>query len=209
MTRTTRKGGQPVGDRHAARAARAASARTSPGRGTSTGATSTAATPVRAASASGAASSSAPVRVRDRGLPRWLVPLSLALAVIGLLASLYLTYEHLTAGATLACPEGQVVNCAKVTGSTYSSLLGIPVVYPGLAFFVALVALCLPAPWRRAALDLPRVALAAAGVAMVAYLVWAEVQLGAICLWCTVVHVVTLALFFALVFGKALTPSRR
>ncbi|WP_409483465.1 vitamin K epoxide reductase family protein [Arsenicicoccus dermatophilus] len=204
MTRTTRKGGQPVGDRHAARAGRAGSSATLSGAGASTGATS-----VRAASGPDAGSSPKPARGRDRGLPRWLAPLSLALSVIGLLASLYLTYEHLTGGKALACPEGQVVSCAKVTGSTYSSLLGIPVVYPGLAFFVALVALCLPALWRRAALDLPRIALVAVGVAMVAYLVWAEVQLGAICLWCTVVHVVTLALFFALVFGKALTPSRR
>ncbi|HZP15186.1 MAG TPA: vitamin K epoxide reductase family protein, partial [Nocardioides sp.] len=45
-----------------------------------------------------------------------------------------------------------------------------------------------------------RLAASAVGVAMVAYLIWAEVQVGAICLWCTGVHVVTLALFVLSLF---------
>ncbi|AKT52720.1 hypothetical protein ADJ73_09590 [Arsenicicoccus sp. oral taxon 190] len=132
---------------------------------------------------------------------------SLGLSVVGLLTSAYLSYEHRTGGQTLACPEGQVVSCATVTRSAYATVLGMPVAYLGLLYFVALVLLCLPAVWRRPRLDLPRLAMAAVGLVAVCYLVWAEVQLGAICLWCTLVHVVTLLLLLVLVFGRALLPS--
>ena len=40
------------------------------------------------------------------GLPGWLRSGALLLSLVGLLASAYLTYEHFTASATLACPEG-------------------------------------------------------------------------------------------------------
>jgi uncharacterized membrane protein len=51
-----------------------------------------------------------------------------------------------------------------------------------------------------------RMALAAIGVAFVLYLVYAELfLLNAICLWCTVVHVVTLALFGTVAMATALS----
>ena len=56
------------------------------------------------------------VRVR----PRWLAPTSLVLVVIGLALSIYLTYEHFTNNATLACSIGGIVDCAKVTTSAPS-----------------------------------------------------------------------------------------
>jgi uncharacterized membrane protein len=44
-------------------------------------------------------------------------------------------------------------------------------------------------------------------VVFVLYLVWAELfRIDAICLWCTVVHVVTLALFAVVVLEVALRP---
>jgi uncharacterized membrane protein len=45
------------------------------------------------------------------------------------------------------------------------------------------------------------------GVLFVVYLVWAELfRIDAICLWCTVVHVVTVALFAVIVLAVALRP---
>lgn len=146
-------------------------------------------------------------------LPLWLVPASLALSVLGLLASAYLTYEHYTAGSTLACPETATFNCAKVTSSRYSEVLGIPVAVLGLAFFVAMTALCSPPAWRATGgagrlLRLARVAGVVAGVASVVYLVWAELfAVGALCLWCTGVHVVTVALFAVVLLGSALVED--
>lgn len=143
-------------------------------------------------------------------LPRWVVPASLGLSVVGLLASAYLTVEHYTAGATLACPETATFNCAKVTSSSYSQVLGVPVAVLGLVFFVVMTALCSPAAWRSAGtpgrwVALARSAGAVAGVVSVVYLVWAELfGVGSLCLWCTGVHVVTIALFAVVLLGSAL-----
>jgi uncharacterized membrane protein len=128
----------------------------------------------------------------------------LVLSLLGLGDSIYLAYEHATANSTLACSGGGTVDCAKVTTSSYSTLAGIPVAYLGVAFFavaLGIAVLTLVGTARVVVLaENARLAASGIGVAMVAYLVWAEVQVGAICLWCTGVHVVTLALFVLSLF---------
>ncbi|NYJ74169.1 vitamin K epoxide reductase family protein [Allobranchiibius huperziae] len=140
--------------------------------------------------------------------PRWLPPVSLALSVLGLAVSIYLTYEHFTGSSTLACSGSGQVDCLKVTTSQWSKLFGIPVAMLGLLFFVAMTAVCLPPVWRRAPrwVDLARIAATGVGLVMVFYLIWAEFfRIHAICLWCTGVHVITFVLFFVLVFGLLFT----
>ena len=144
--------------------------------------------------------------------PNWLVWGSLTLVVIGLLDSAYLTYEHFTASTTLACIESGVVNCHAVTTSEWSRLFGIPVALLGLMFFLGYLVLCLPRTWRRssARLDRLRIAYGATEVVMVGYLVWAEMfRIHAICLWCTGVHVVTVALVFLLVAGSVFVEESK
>jgi uncharacterized membrane protein len=120
---------------------------------------------------------------------------ALVWAVIGLATSTYLTIEHFTASKLLACPESATINCAKVTTSKWSHIFGIPVAVLGLAYFIVMVALCLPAAWRRPALELVRIVAVAVGAISVVYLLWIELfQVDAICIWCTVVHVCTIAL---------------
>jgi uncharacterized membrane protein len=152
------------------------------------------------------------VRTRPVAIPAWLPVVSLALAVAGLLVAGYLTVEHFTASTTLACPETGVVNCTKVTTSEQSKVLGIPVALLGLVFFVPMVIACLPPLWRdqRPAIRYGRLGLAGLGVLFVFYLVYAELfVIDAICLWCTAVHVLTVALFAVIAFGSALvTPAR-
>lgn len=143
-----------------------------------------------------------------RVVPRWLPPVSLGCAVVGLLVSAWLTFEHYSTEVTLACPAGEAFDCVKVTQSPWSSFLGMPVALLGLGYFVVTVALTLPAVWRRSdrRLDLIRLAWTGVGVAFVAYLVWAEVaRIHSICLWCTAVHVATVVLCCVLVFGRILT----
>jgi len=143
----------------------------------------------------------------QRVLPRWLVPTALVCSVLGLVAAAYLTYEHLTGSTTLACPEGATVNCAKVTSSQWSSILGLPVAPLGLLFFVVMLVLCLPSVLRRssARLDALRLGSCGLGLALAIYLLWAELfQIHAICLWCTAVHVLTFLLFVTLLFGQVL-----
>lgn len=139
--------------------------------------------------------------------PRWARRGSLLLAVAGLAVSAYLTVEHYSSSTTLACPETGVVNCVKVTTSSYSTLAGVPVALLGLLFFAAMSILCAPVAWRAANPWVGRARLvgAVAGVVMVVYLVWAELfRIDAICLWCTVVHALAVALFAVLVLGAAL-----
>ena len=129
---------------------------------------------------------------------------SLMVAIIGLVISAYLTVEHFTSPALLACPEGAVVNCAKVTSSPYSEVLGIPVAVLGLAYFVGMAALLTPAAWRRRRLDLVRLAGVGVGVLTVLCLVWVELfRVNALCLWCTAVHVCTLALLGTVLWRTA------
>jgi uncharacterized membrane protein len=135
---------------------------------------------------------------------------SFVLALTGLAVSAYLTVEHYSSATTLACPETGVVNCVKVTTSSYSTLAGVPVALLGLLFFTAMSILCAPVAWRASSPWVGRARLtgAAAGVAMVVYLVWAELfRIDAICLWCTVVHAVTVTLFAVLALGVAMRPQ--
>lgn len=149
----------------------------------------------------------------ERILPRWFIPTALALAVIGTLLSAYLTYEHFTQNKTLACSASATVNCAKVTESQWSSFVGIPVALLGLGFFIVMVGLCQPrlmrAPGRL--WDAVRLTLAGIGLAFALYLVFAELfHIGAICLWCTAVHVVTFLLLLTFIFGQLLAqPASR
>ena len=137
--------------------------------------------------------------------PSWVVWTSLGLSVLGLLDAAYLTFEHFTASSTLACSDSGTINCLKVTTSSYSKVLGMPVALLGLVFFVAMTALCLPQVWRwRHPLIRPlRLAATVVGMISVLYLLWAELfKIDAICLFCTGVHVLTF-LLFALVATEA------
>ncbi|NIK59774.1 vitamin K epoxide reductase family protein [Kribbella shirazensis] len=134
---------------------------------------------------------------------------TLVVSVAGLAVSAYLTYEHFTAGSTLACPDTGVVNCAKVTSSQYSKLFGIPVALLGLAFFAGMTALSVPQMWRTSSRWPGRLRLVGVltGMVFVCYLIWAELfQINAICLWCTVVHALTLVLFALVIIRLALVP---
>jgi uncharacterized membrane protein len=133
-----------------------------------------------------------------------------ALAVAGLAVSIYLTVEHYTASTTLACPETGVVNCAKVTTSPQSMILGIPVAVLGLVFFVGMVALSVPALWRNRSGQVrwSRIGLAGIGVLFVIYLLYVELfVVDAICLWCTTVHVITVALFVVTAYREVVEPA--
>ena len=132
------------------------------------------------------------------GPPAWLQWSTFALAILGLAASAYLTYTHFTDSGLLGCAEKGTINCAKVTTSPQSFVFGIPVAVLGLAFYVFLVAIMSPWAWRsgRREIALARMASLVVGVGFVLYLVYAELfDIGAICLYCTSVHVITFLLF--------------
>jgi uncharacterized membrane protein len=142
----------------------------------------------------------------ERGPAPWLQITSFVLALGGLGVSIYLTIAHYTEAALAGCSESGTINCAKVTTSPQSIVFGIPVAVLGLAFFVFLVAIMSPWAWqaRRREVHLLRIASMVVGIGMVIYLIYAEfIIIGAICLYCTSVHIITFLLFVLTAFGAA------
>lgn len=120
----------------------------------------------------------------------------------GLLVSLYLTGTHYFSDQVpLACSTGGIVNCEQVTTSAQSTIGPVPVAVLGSLWFAGWLALGIGArvAWVR-------LGWAALGLLAVFYLVYAELFLiGAICLWCTVVHICVIALFL-LALAEATSP---
>ncbi|HET9691844.1 MAG TPA: vitamin K epoxide reductase family protein [Acidimicrobiales bacterium] len=140
--------------------------------------------------------------------PRWPWVAGLVLCALGVADAAYLTYAHFTTATVLACPSTGFVNCAKVTTSSYSRFLGMPVAVLGLAFFVGMVPLQTPWAWRSQwrLLRAGRMAALAGGVAMVVWLMYAEfLALHNLCEYCTGVHAITLVLFATTLFGTLAT----
>jgi uncharacterized membrane protein len=138
--------------------------------------------------------------------PRWPGRVGTAASAAGLAVASYLTYEHFTSSSTLACSGNGAINCLKVTTSSYSAVMGVPVALLGMVFFGVMLVLQLPPMWRRPerAVRVGRLTWAAIGLCTVLYLLYAELfAIDAICLWCTAVHVVTLVLFGTTLFATA------
>src|ERR1700722_9308805 len=132
---------------------------------------------------------------------RWQPITTLLLSAFGMGVSIYLTITHFDKMA-LVCDTGSVINCEKVTQSPQSEVFGIPVAMLGLAYFIPMILLCLPAAWRSVdrRIHLARLALSVVGVGMILYLLIAELFIiKAICLWCSSVHLVTFILFIIVV----------
>lgn len=135
---------------------------------------------------------------------------SLLVSAVGVGISIYLTVEHFTAGTTFACPETGAINCQKVTTSAWSHIGPVPVAVLGLVFFAGMAVLCSPPAWHLRALVPLRVAGAIVGVLSALYLVWVELfRVDAICLWCTAVHVCTLALLATVLWSTSELRPRR
>jgi uncharacterized membrane protein len=144
--------------------------------------------------------------------PRWPWIIGLILAVAGIGVASYLTYAHYTSASVLACPDsGGEINCAKVTTSIYSHILGFPVAVLGLIFFVGMIPLLLPVAWRSTnpIIRLGRLGASIVGVGMILWLIYAELFLiKNICIYCTAVHALTFLLFVVIALGTvATTPG--
>lgn len=141
---------------------------------------------------------------------RWPSVVSGVLCLAGIAVAAYLTYAHYTTAKVLACSDKGLINCAKVTTSSYSKVLGIPVADIGLGYFIATAAICSPWAWRSSNRLLcgSRVLAALCGVASVIWLVYVELfRLDAVCLYCTLVHAITVLLFITIAIGTATTGT--
>lgn len=150
---------------------------------------------------------------RPAGQPLWLQLVAFALAIAGLGISAYETWAHFNGNHLAGCPSGgsSTFNCAAVITSPQSMVFNvIPVAVLGLAFYVVAVALFSPwawrLPWRQ--VHLLRLASMIVGMGFVVYLIYAELQVGSICEYCTGVHIVTFLLFCITVFSAAIWGLR-
>jgi uncharacterized membrane protein len=153
------------------------------------------------------AASATHARRPGRPVPEWVMRASEILVALGLGLATYLTITHFTTHVRLACSSSGVVDCHKVTTSPQSYILGIPVAVLGLVFFLVYAVLCAPPAWRspEPLLRYARLAWAIGGVGTAVYLIYAELfEIDAICLWCSLVHLVTFALFVVVAVGEAL-----
>ena len=143
--------------------------------------------------------------------PPWVAPATFVLALAGMAVAAYLTIVHYTSPKLLVCSASGVVNCEQVTTSSESMILGIPVALLGLVWFVAVSVLCSPWAWRSGSrrIELSRIGAVVAGMGFVLWLLYAELyRIRAICLWCTVVHLIAFALFIlVLLYGRATAPE--
>ena len=162
----------------------------------------------RAAAADPVADVPVPQPPRPSEQPLWLQVTSMVLAVLGLAISAYETWAHFNGNHLAGCPTGGgTFNCAAVITSSQSMVFGvIPVAILGLAFYVVAVPLFSPWGWRleRRAVHQLRLASAIVGMGFVMYLIYAELQIGSICEYCTGVHIVTFLLFCITVFSAAI-----
>ncbi|HEX5415884.1 MAG TPA: vitamin K epoxide reductase family protein [Chloroflexota bacterium] len=121
----------------------------------------------------------------------------IGIAGVGLAISAYLTVAHYaSAEVTLACPATSTINCAQVTTSAASYVGPIPVALLGFLWFLAMLALVAMPSLAALGRGLVVLGWAAGGLLFVFYLVYAELfRVGAICLWCSAVHLCVIALF--------------
>jgi uncharacterized membrane protein len=146
----------------------------------------------------------------DEEVPRWPGVVGTVVSAAGICVAGYLTYEHFTSSSTLACSDTGVVDCLKVTTSSYSAVAGVPVAVLGLVFFVVMLVLQLPRMWQRPepGIRWARLGWSVVGVVTVLYLLFAELfEIDALCLWCTAVHALTLVLFATTVYATTSYPA--
>jgi uncharacterized membrane protein len=107
--------------------------------------------------------------------------------------SYYLVLEHYSTDDASFCDLGQYFSCSKVNKSEWAELFQVPIASWG--FLWSLVFLCCVVLAQQSQGDYlaALVVWLSVGFAFVWYLVLGEYVLGAICLMCTVIHVLTVS----------------
>jgi len=145
-----------------------------------------------------------------RRVPGWVSVASLVLSLLALAIASYLTVTHYTDPKALACPDTGIVNCTLVTTSSWSVVLGVPLAVLGLVWAIVMTGLTIPWAWHSKPrwVDGARLVVSGAGAVMVLYLVYVELfRIGAVCLWCTALHVTAVCLFGVILAGRAASSN--
>ena len=120
------------------------------------------------------------------------------LALLGLFDAAYLAIERLGGNSALVCPTGG--GCETVQSSAYSTLLGVPVAFIGVAGYAVLLIVALLSlstdTIGGVRVSTLLLALASVGVLFAIYLSYLQVAvIGAICFWCVVSALIELGIW--------------
>lgn len=136
---------------------------------------------------------------------RWQLPVAAGLSAIGLGLSFWLTLQHvsvLRTGIPSACNFGGAWNCDLVSSGEYSELFGIPISHFGTLFYALTMGLAilgmLRASYRQAIHGLLLSLAAPALLSSIGLFGLSLLVIRALCLFCTGLYVVSVALFVAL-----------
>ncbi len=127
------------------------------------------------------------------------------LSIVGILVSLYLTYNHLAITSPgSVCDINDLVSCSLVNSSVFSEIFNVPVASLGIVWFILAFLLA----WKGRKNTIHHHLLfwwSVLGLLSIAYFIIAEFILVAFCLFCTIVHALIVLIFILmlpLVKGK-------
>ena len=134
----------------------------------------------------------------------WIALLLVAAGIVLAVVLTYNYYQHMLAGQASSCAISEYVDCDRVSESRFAAVAGVPISALALAVYGALgVLLALPRirQFRRLEavnLDLATVLTGLSAAAALALAAIAALVIQALCLYCALLQVVTLALFILL-----------
>ncbi len=138
--------------------------------------------------------------VESKEKKSYIKPAVIALSVLGLIVSLYLTYLHYSEGQTAFCAEGS--QCDEVRQSDFSTILGIPVALFGLLGYALIIVFSIISISKKRRWLLLYI-LALGGVTFSAYLTYVELfVIKAVCKYCVISALIMTTIFLILLFGK-------
>lgn len=147
------------------------------------------------------------VKAESKQTKNWLV---WAGSILGILASLYLVYHHISIETDPSkisfCSMSDYVNCDKVAQSEYSELFGVPIASFGLLFFIlVLFAPRLSKSQNLSESETSDILCFLSVIGLLASLIYAAISLlviGALCIVCTAVYVASILVFSGVYFQR-------
>jgi uncharacterized membrane protein len=138
-----------------------------------------------------------------------LLSIIFVLGIISVLSGMYLTDLHYK-DADGFCDVTDKVSCSLVNKSSFSEVFSIPAAFLGIIWGLFLLLLTYYSHKHDKTIPL-LFTWAIFGAATCLYFIYAEIQLGAICLMCTVIHIASFIILYCsyLLFKKIKRPTVR
>lgn len=115
------------------------------------------------------------------------------IGIFGVILSVYLIYDHIKDDDASFCDMGSHISCSKVRRSSFSEILNVPIAVFGLLYNIVTVLVGLVGIQMTIKKMVYYIGFLyywnIFGVGFIFYLIGAEIYLGALCPFCTVLHI--------------------